>query len=77
MGLGSCFLTPAAKAPHRPIQAGLQGLSGFAAYWSSGFLLFSVPIPKILFFVYTAQFLHKALLPSSALIAFYRTLLEH
>ena len=41
-----CFLTPAAKTAHRPIQAGLRGLSGFAAYWSSGFLLFLGPSPK-------------------------------
>ena len=32
MGIRGCFLTPAAKASHRPIQAGLRGLSGFAAY---------------------------------------------
>ena len=38
---------------------------------------FSVPIPKVLFFVYAAQFLHRTILPSGALITFYRTLLEH
>ena len=46
MGIRGCFLTPVAKASHRPIQAGLRGLSGFAAYWSSGFLLFLSPSQK-------------------------------
>ena len=37
---------------------------------------FSSPFPKVLFFVYAAQFLHRTILPSGALITFYRTLLE-
>ena len=38
---------------------------------------FSSPFPKVLFFVYAAQFLHRTILPSSTLITFCRTLLEY
>ena len=38
---------------------------------------FSSPFQKVLFFVYAAQFLHRAILSSSTLITFYRTLLEY
>ena len=42
-----------------------------------GISSFSEPLPKILFFVYAAQFLHRAIFPSSTLITFCRTLLEY
>ena len=48
----------------------------FRCYQSSKFL-FSAPVLKAFFFVYAAQFLHKAILLSSTLITFYRTLLEY
>lgn len=35
-----------------------------------GISSFSEPLPKILFFVYAAQVLHRAILPSSTLIMF-------
>ena len=38
---------------------------------------FLSPFQKVLFFVYAAQFLHRAILPSGTLITFYRTLLEY
>ena len=38
---------------------------------------FSGPLPKVLFFVYAAQFLHRAILSLSTLITFCRTLLEY
>ena len=64
------------QKPHTgPHKRDNGGPSGFAAYWSSGFLLFSGPIPKVLFFVYAAQFLYRRLHPSIPLIMFYRTLL--
>ena len=40
-----------------------------------GISSFSGPIPKVLFFVYAAQFLYRRLHPSIPLIMFYRTLL--
>ena len=40
-----------------------------------GISSFSGPIPKVLFFVYAAQFLYRKLHPSPPLIMFYRTLL--
>ena len=40
-----------------------------------GISSFSGPIPKVLFFVYAAQFLYRRLHPSPPLIMFYRTLL--
>ena len=41
------------------------------------FRIFSGYIPLVLFFVYAAQFLHRAIFPSSTLITFCRTLLEY
>ena len=35
-----CFLTLPAKTAHKPNRWDSGGLSGFAAYWSSRFLLF-------------------------------------
>ena len=41
------------------------------------FRIFSGYIPLVLFFVYAAQFLHRAIFPLSTLITFCRTLLEY
>ena len=52
--------------------AGTIRLCCLLVFWISSF---SGPIPKVLFFVYAAQFLYRRLHPSISLIMFYRTLL--
>ena len=75
MGAMGCFLTLPAKIAHRPTQAGQWGDLALSTVNLQDFS-FSGHIPIVLFFVYAAQFLHRAILPSSTLIPFYRTLLE-
>ena len=75
MGTGGCFLTLPAKTAHRPTQAGQRGNLALPAVDLPD--IFSVPTPKVFFFIYAVQVLHKAILPSSTLITFYRTLLEY
>ena len=57
--------------PHRR-DSGVIWLCRQLIFW-----IFSEPLPKILFFVYAAHFLHKGILPPGTLITFYRTLLEY
>ena len=74
MGLGIVSLPRPGKphtSPHRR-DSGAIWLCWQLIFRGSSF---SVPIPKVLFFVYAAQFLYRRLHPSIPLIMFYRTLL--
>ena len=76
LGTRGCFLTPVVKAAHKPVQAGQRGQFVFTAtslHNSSFFWACS----QSFFLVYAAQFLHRAIFPSSTLITFCRTLLEY
>ena len=75
-GIRELFPYPPGKNRTQAHTGGTAGRFVFAANWSSCFL-FSGPVPKVFFFVYAAQFLHRAIFPSSTLITFCRTLLEY
>ena len=63
MGARGCFLTPAAKASHKPAQAGQRGDLALPAVDLPDFFFFE-SVPKVYFFVYAAQFLHRLIIPS-------------
>lgn len=75
MGARGCFPYSGHESLTQAHTGGTAGTIRLCCLLVFGISSFSGPIPKVLFFVYAAQFLYRRLHPSIPLIMFYKTLL--